>query len=101
MCAHMCVQAEDVNVALSSPPYSCLRFLYAAQCLDMKRAPLIGDCFLCRFRFTSPHWEFAENNNSAEQKRETCVDVCLYALRRAGEREYERLKGRRRECERE
>lgn len=39
-------------------------FLYAKQCLDMKRAILIGDCFLCRFRSTLPHWEFTENNNS-------------------------------------
>lgn len=42
-------------------------FLYAARCLDMKRAILIGGCFLCRFRSTLPHREFVENNNRAEQ----------------------------------
>ncbi|KAF0038478.1 hypothetical protein F2P81_008962 [Scophthalmus maximus] len=41
-----------------------------SQCLHMKRALLIGDRFLCKFRSTLPHQEFAENNNSMEQKRE-------------------------------
>lgn len=33
--------------------------LNAVQSLDIKRAILIGDCFLCRFRSALPHREFA------------------------------------------
>lgn len=72
VCMHLCQVCKfkyvhAISVAHFVLIHAFFPFLYAAHCLDMKRAILIGDCFLCRFCSTLPHQEFTENNDSMEQ----------------------------------
>lgn len=64
LCVFMLIRTRTLSASTDSAHLLLIHafspFLYAARRLDMKRATLIGDCFLCRFRSTLPHREFTE-----------------------------------------